>query len=87
VNLSRDNQLIGWKGNLLRFMRTSSSNSKQERLTTKLNRLWKYERDRVLIANTIEALNTRYDLTGKMTKEPDVEEIIKQMFGRLANSF
>lgn len=68
-------------------MKTSSSNNKQERLVTKLNRLWKDERDRILNANTIEALNTRYDLNGKMTKEPGVEEIITQMFGRLANSF
>src|SRR5688572_30324105 len=68
-------------------MRTSSSNNKQERLVTKLNRLWKDERDRILIANTIEALNTRYDLNGKIAKEPGVEDIITQMFGRLANSF
>jgi hypothetical protein len=68
-------------------MRTSSSNNKQKRLVTKLNRLWKDEQDRLPIANTIEALDTRYDLTGKMKKEPGVAEIIVQMFARLANSF
>jgi hypothetical protein len=68
-------------------MRVSPGRNKQVRLGTKLNRLWKDERDHALIAKTIEALNTRYNLTEKMSKEPGVEEIIKQMFGRLANSF
>jgi len=52
-----------------------------------LNRLWKEEQDHVLVANTIRALDTRYDMNRKITKEPGVEEVIKQMFGRLANSF
>src|SRR6266540_6226859 len=68
-------------------MRASSDRNKQDRLIAKLNRLWKDEQDHILIANTIRILNTRYDLNGKMAKEPGVEEIIKQMFGRLANSF
>src|SRR6266536_1875445 len=68
-------------------MRASSGRNKQDRLITKLNRLWKDERDHVQIAETIDALNTRYDLTEKMSKEPSVEDIITQMFGRLANSF
>lgn len=62
-------------------------NNKQDRLIAKVNRLWKGEQNHILIAKTIRALNTRYDLNGKITKEPGVEEIIKQMFGRLANSF
>jgi hypothetical protein len=63
-------------------------NNKQDRLTAKLSRLWKDQQaGQILIAKTIEALNTRYDLNPKMVKEPGVEEIIKQMFGRLANSF
>ena len=68
-------------------MGLTSKNNKQGQLIAKLNRLWKEEQDHVLIANTIRALNTRYDLNRKMAKEPGVEEIIKQMFGRLANSF
>lgn len=68
-------------------MRATSRNNKQDRLIAKLNRLWKDEQDQFLLANTIRALNTRYDLNRKMAKEPGVEEIIKQMFGRLANSF
>jgi hypothetical protein len=68
-------------------MRVSSGNNKQERLIAKLKSLWKDEQDHILLASTIRALNTRYDLNRKITKEPGVEEIIKQMFGRLANSF
>jgi len=72
----------------IRFhMRTRSGNSKQDNLVIQLNRLWKDEQDHVLVANTIRALNTRYDLNKKIMREPGVEEIIKQMFGRLANSF
>jgi hypothetical protein len=52
-----------------------------------LNRLWKDEQDQVLLTSTIRALDARYDLNRKIAKEPGVEEIIKQMFGRLANSF
>jgi hypothetical protein len=68
-------------------MSITSQKNKQDRLIVKLNRLWKDEQDHVLIANTIRALDTRYDLNRKTAKEPGVEEIIKQMFGRLANSF
>jgi hypothetical protein len=57
------------------------------RLIAQLNRLWKAEGDHVLIANAIRALNTRYDLNRKIKKEPGVEGIITQMFGRLARSF
>ena len=62
-------------------------NNKQDRVISKINRLWKDEQDHVLIANTLQALNTRYDLNRKIAKEPGVEEIIKQMFGRLSDSF
>jgi hypothetical protein len=63
------------------------NNNKQDRLIAKLRRLWKDQQDRILVAKTIQALNTRYELNKKMASEPGVEEIIKQMFGRLANSF
>jgi hypothetical protein len=68
-------------------MRASSGNKKQDRLITKLRRLWNDEQDHVLIANMIQALDTGYDLQRKITKEHGVEEIIKQLVGRLANSF
>jgi len=68
-------------------MKASSSRNKQEQLVAELNRLGKDEQDHVLIASTIRTLDTRYDLNRKTAKEPGVEEVIKQMFGRLANSF
>jgi len=68
-------------------MRASSGRNKQDRFITKLNHLWKDERDHALIADTIDELNTHYNLTEKMSKEPGVQEIIAQIFGRLANSF
>jgi len=68
-------------------MREALSNNKQDRLIAKLSRLWTAQQDRILVSKNIQALNTRYDLNKKMTSEPGVEEIIKQMFGRLANSF
>ena len=68
-------------------MRKVWNSSKQDQLIAKLSRLWKDEQDHILISRTIGALDTRYDLAGKMAKEPGVEEIIIQMFGRLANSF
>ena len=68
-------------------MRAISGDNKQERLIAKLSRLWKDQQDHILILKTIQALNTRYDLNRKIAQEPGVEEIIKQMFGRLANSF
>ena len=68
-------------------MREVLSNKKQDRLIAKLSRLWKGPPDHILVAKTIQALNTRYDLNRKMGSEPGVEEIIKQMFGRLANSY
>ena len=64
-----------------------SENDKSERLISELNRLWNDRQDQVLIAETVQSFKTRYDLNRKMTKEPGVEEILKQMFGRLANSF
>ena len=76
-----------WKDNRFRFMRLTLRNNKQYRLIAKSNHLWKNEQVHILVANTIRVLDTRYDLNRKITKEPGVEEIIKQMFGRLANSF
>jgi hypothetical protein len=68
-------------------MRAALSNGKHDRLIAKLSRLWKDQQDHILIAKTIQALNTRYDLNKKVAKEPGVEEVITQMVGRLANSF
>jgi hypothetical protein len=68
-------------------MRTNSGLNPQDGLITKLNRLWASENDRAWTAKTIHALDTRYQLAQKITREPGVEDIITQMFGRLAASF
>ncbi len=63
------------------------NNNKEDRLIVKLNRLWKDQQAHALITKTIRALDVRYDLNKKIAREPGVEEIIIQMFGRLANSY
>jgi len=63
------------------------SKSKQDRLVAKLSRLWNDQQDQALITKAIQAIDSRYDLNKKMTRELGVEEIIVQMFGRLADSF
>src|SRR5215211_3343120 len=68
-------------------MRTRPDPNQQDRLIAEFDRLWKDEQDHILVANVIGALNARYNLIGKITKEPGVEDVVKQMFGRLANSF
>ncbi len=64
-----------------------SDNKKLDRLIVNLSRLWKDQQDLALIAKIVQSLNTRYDLGRKITHESGVEEIIKQMFGRLAHSY
>jgi hypothetical protein len=63
------------------------SNDKQHRLIAKLSGPWQDERDLVLLARVVRALDTRYDLHKKISNEPGVAEIITQMFSRLAASF
>jgi hypothetical protein len=68
-------------------MNQEPTDKKQDGLIYKLNRLCKDQRDHVLVAETIRALNSHYDLNTKMANESGVEEIIEQMIARLANSF
>ena len=63
------------------------SNSKKDRLVAKVSRLWNDQQDHAIITKAIQTLDARYDLNKKMVDEPGVEEIIVQMFGRLANSY
>jgi hypothetical protein len=57
--------------------------SRPDPLIATLSSLAKDREERDLIATTIAALEAKYDLSKKMAKEPGVEEIIKQLFGRL----
>jgi hypothetical protein len=68
-------------------MRDIFRRGEYEQLIDKLRRLWRDEQDRMVIAKTIQSLNTHYALFEKMAKEPEVEDIIKQMAGRLANAY
>jgi hypothetical protein len=68
-------------------MSANFGDNKINQLTGNLSRLWNDEQDRMRIAKTIQALNTHYDLSRKMANEPEVEGIIEQMVGRLANSY
>ncbi len=68
-------------------MRGGRSAGSESRLIARLNRSFKDEQDRILLAHAVRELNARYDLIGKIAKEPGVEEILMQMVGRLAHSF
>ena len=61
--------------------------STKDRLIAVLGSLAKDRADRVLIANTITALDDQYDLSEKMAEEPGVEEIVKQLDFLPAHSF
>ncbi len=61
--------------------------NRQDHLIAILSRLAKDRADRVLITNTITALEEKYDLSKKIATEPSVEEIIKQLMGRLESAF
>ena len=68
-------------------MRFGFRNSEQSQLIAKLSRLWKDQQDQSLIAKTIHALNSRYDLNRKMANKPGVAEILEQMFARLSAAY
>ena len=61
--------------------------SRLDQLIAVLSRLAKDRTERDLIATTIAALDAAYDLSRKMAKEPGVEDIIKQLLGRVESAF
>ncbi len=65
-------------------MGSKSSDENLYWLNSKLMCLWDDPHERSLLARTVRALNVRYKLDDKITREPAVEEIIAQIFGRLA---
>lgn len=56
-------------------------------LIAQLSILAKDRADRQLIAKGIATLNEKYDLSVKIAREPGVEEILKQLIGRLESAF
>ncbi len=65
----------------------SDQNGSQKRLIIELGSLWKSSQDQPLIEKTILGLEERYNLSGKMTREPEVGDILKQMAERLAKAY
>jgi len=61
--------------------------SKTEQLIATLSSLAKDQAERALIAYVLTALDDQYSLSKKMDKEPGVEEIIKQLMGRIERAF
>ena len=71
----------------LRRKKARSSAEIIAQLSAQWGRLWKDQRNRVLIADVIPALDAKYHLAGKIASEPGVEEIVEQMVGRIASAF
>jgi hypothetical protein len=61
--------------------------SQMDQLIDILNHLAKDQEERDLMSTLITTLDAEYDLYTKMAKEPGVEEIIKQLCGRIVNAF
>jgi SAM-dependent methyltransferase len=68
-------------------MNESIRNDRLDQLSTELKSFWRNQQDQERIAEVVQALNKNYDLEGKIAREPEVEDIIKQMAGRLANVY
>jgi len=68
-------------------MKAIRKNNRKEHLVSTLGKLARGQEDRVLLANTITALDDNYDLSSKMAREPGVEQIIQQLVGRITNAF
>jgi hypothetical protein len=60
---------------------------KIEQLISRLVPLWKDPQDYLVIAMTIQELDTHYELYKKLVREPGVAGVIEQMAGRLAQNF
>jgi SAM-dependent methyltransferase len=68
-------------------MKQEMTENMQDQFVARVSGLWQNPKDRIRIANCIQALDTRYNLYRKMAHEPGVAQIIEQMSGRLARNF
>jgi hypothetical protein len=68
-------------------MSESIRNNRLDQLIAELSRFWKNQEDQKRIVEVVQALEKNYGLEGKIAKEGEVEDIIKQMTGRLANAY
>jgi hypothetical protein len=60
---------------------------KLDKLIKRGKKIWPTPGDREGIVKAIQALDVRYELSGKIDREPGVVEIIEQMMNRLANAY
>ena len=60
---------------------------RMDQLINQLSRLANTSQEQALIAAAVKALDDRYGLSRKIEREPGVEEIIKQLFGRLYKAY
>jgi hypothetical protein len=56
-------------------------------LITELGSFWRNQQDQARIAQVVQALDQKYGLGGKISREPETEDIIKQLAGRLAIAY
>ena len=68
-------------------MPSMPTNPKLRRLTVRLSKLCRREADRELLARSLQALDRRYDLAGKLSRERGVAEVVEQMVGRMLAAF
>jgi hypothetical protein len=61
--------------------------SKLDELITALSSLTHTREEQELVASTLTALDERYALSQKMTREPGLAEIIQQLVGRIYRAF
>jgi hypothetical protein len=61
--------------------------SKLDSMTAILSSLAKTPQDQGLVTSTLQALDNKYNLSQKMGREPGLEEIIKQLVGRIFRAY
>jgi hypothetical protein len=68
----------------------NSENSERQKLDDLIKlliRLGNTQEEQALVTNTLVALDEKYALSQKITREPGVEEIIKQLVGRIFRAY
>jgi len=73
--------------NIIISIREKTVKSKLDNLIALLSSLTPVREERVLVASTLKALDDQYALSQKMAREPGLEEIIKQLVGRIYRAY
>ena len=72
---------------LTHMMKAMRKKTRKDQLIFTLGKIAWGQEDRLLIANMISVLDDKYNLVAKMTREPGVEHIVRQLVERLGRSF